>query len=153
MKTQVKNLLTAILFFTLLVSCSRSNDDENNSVSYQTFDVNLVQNTAQSGDWRITYFYDSNRDETGYYSGYRFTFNPNGTVIAVNGETEINGVWSIYNDSDDNYTEFNIFFATPYLFEEISDDWVIKTISDTKIELIDDSHNDNDIDYLTFEKI
>ncbi len=153
MKTQAKKLLTAILFITLLTSCSRSNDDDNNnSLQLQTFDVNLVQNTAQSGDWKITYFYDSNKDETEYYAGYSFTFNSNGTVVAVKGDTVINGVWSIYNDNDDNYTEFNIFFATPYLFEELSDDWAIVSISDTKIELVDDSYDD-DIDNLTFEKI
>ena len=47
--------------------------------------------------------------------------------------------------------DFNIFFASPEDFNELSDDWNIISYSATKIELIDES-GDGEIDLLTFEK-
>lgn len=47
--------------------------------------------------------------------------------------------------------DFNIFFASPEDFNELSDDWNIISHSATKIELIDES-GDGEIDLLTFEK-
>jgi hypothetical protein len=47
--------------------------------------------------------------------------------------------------------DFNIFFASPEDFNELSDDWNIVSYSATKIELIDES-SDGEIDLLTFEK-
>lgn len=47
--------------------------------------------------------------------------------------------------------DFNIFFAAPEDFNELSDDWNIVSYSATKIELIDES-SDGEIDLLTFEK-
>ncbi|AKA33900.1 hypothetical protein VC82_213 [Flagellimonas lutaonensis] len=47
--------------------------------------------------------------------------------------------------------DFNIFFASPENFSELSDDWNIVSYSATKIELIDES-SDGEIDLLTFEK-
>lgn len=47
--------------------------------------------------------------------------------------------------------DFNIFFASPESFNELSDDWNIVSYSATKIELIDES-SDGEIDLLTFEK-
>lgn len=47
--------------------------------------------------------------------------------------------------------DFNIFFASPEDFNELSDDWNIVSYSATKIELIDES-GDGETDLLTFEK-
>lgn len=49
--------------------------------------------------------------------------------------------------------DFNIFFASPENFSELSDDWDIVSYSDTKIELMDVSGGDGEIDLLTFEKL
>lgn len=48
--------------------------------------------------------------------------------------------------------DFNIFFASPENFSELSDDWNIVSYSDTKIELMDVSGGDGETDLLTFEK-
>jgi hypothetical protein len=48
--------------------------------------------------------------------------------------------------------DFNIFFASPEKFSELSDDWNIVSHTATKIELIDVSGGDGDTDLLTFEK-
>ena len=48
--------------------------------------------------------------------------------------------------------DFNIFFAAPEDFAELTDDWNIISYSANKIELIDVSGGDGETDLLTFEK-
>lgn len=48
--------------------------------------------------------------------------------------------------------DFNIFFATPEDFSELTEDWNIISYSANKIELIDVSGGDGETDLLTFEK-
>ncbi|MCB0468743.1 MAG: hypothetical protein KDC64_11120 [Aequorivita sp.] len=116
-------------------------------------------NTAQSGSWKITYFFDSDQNETDHFTGYVFTFNNNGSLVAVKGSTTVTGTWSVTdsNSSDDdggsNDTDFNIFFASPADFEDLSDDWDIISVSNSKIELTDVSGGNGGTDFLTFEKI
>jgi hypothetical protein len=51
-----------------------------------------------AGTWHISYCYYG-QDETSHYSGYNFTFNPNGDVAAVVNTTTINGDWDINNST------------------------------------------------------
>lgn len=161
MKNQIRISLTFIVASLLVFGCAKNSDD----VSGEATSVTAVQveNFAQNGDWRISYFYDTDQDETGNFSGYSFSFNENGALVAVNGNTTVTGTWSITDNSgsstdddgssSDNDNDFNIFFASPDEFDDLSDDWDIISISDLKIELIDVSGGNGGTDYLTFEKI
>ena len=149
------NLFALLL---LAVSCD-SNDDP----AITAADVNAaeLQSTAQDGQWRITYYFDSDKEETSDYAGYVFTFGADGTVTATNGTTEVAGTWSVTDSSssdDDSFedssdVDFNLFFATPATFEELTDDWDILEYTSNRIRLIDVSGGDGSTDYLTFEKI
>lgn len=161
MKKQIGIFLTVIITTLLVIGCANNSDD----VSQANVSITAVQvaNFAQSGEWRITYFYDTDQDETGNFSGYSFSFNENGAVVAVNGNTTVTGTWSITDNSgsstdddgssSDNDNDFNIVFASPDEFSDLSDDWDIISISDLKIELIDVSGGNGGTDYLTFEKL
>ena len=113
-----------------------------------------TSNTAQNGTWRVTYFFDTDTDETSNFTGYSFTFNGDGSVAAVNGSTTVTGTWTVTggssSSSDDDH--FVVFFASPPDFADLSDDWSIVSVSTTKIELIDVSGGNGGTDYLTFEK-
>ncbi|GHC49678.1 hypothetical protein [Ulvibacter litoralis] len=153
----LKMMVFTLIVAAFIVACD-SDDDSNPTDNAIT--VAQVTTTASSGDWRITYFYDTDQDETGNYSGYSFTFNQDGTLVAVNESTTVTGTWSISDDSsssddDGNNSsdlDFNIFFAAPDDFNELSDDWDIISVSENKIELIDVSGGNGGTDYLTFEK-
>ena len=141
----------------LTVSCD-SNDDPADTQA----DVNPAElrSAAQNGQWRITYYFDSDKEETSDYAGYVFTFGSDGTVTATNGTIEVAGTWSVTdsNSSDDSPddssdVDFNLFFTAPPDFEELSDDWDILEYSASRIKLIDVSGGDGSTDYLTFEKI
>ena len=155
-----KLLLIGVMSLTLLSAMCSSDDDENpNTTAAQ---IEAVEDDAESGTWRITYFYDTDHEETSDYNGYDFTFNDNGTLVATNGTNTYNGTWSVTNDSnsssgdssssDDDDLDFNIFFASPEDFEELSDDWDIISHSSTSIQLIDVSGGNGGTDYLTFTK-
>ncbi|NNL15439.1 MAG: hypothetical protein HKO81_02205 [Flavobacteriaceae bacterium] len=140
-----------------LMSMQCSEDDENSPID-NTAEIQNIVNTAESGNWVVTYFFDADSDETSDYAGYEFTFGANGVLTASNGTNSYTGIWSVTDDSssDDSSSnddiDFNIMFVSPPDFEELSDDWDIVSYSSTKIELIDDSGGNEGTDYLTFEK-
>lgn len=140
----------------LLSSCEKDNDDSDVTM----MDVVAIKSVVSSGEWRITYYFDTDKDETQDYTGFVFSFNSDGGLEATNGDVSHSGVWSVTNsdnsnddNSDGNDVHFNILYAAPEKFEELSEDWHIITYSDTKIELIDVSGGNGGTDYLTFEKI
>ena len=154
MKTKLNLGIFFLLSLTLL-STSCSSDDDNSPID-NTAQIDDISNTAESGNWIITYFYDTDSDETSDYNGYTFTFENSGTLIATNGTNTYTGLWSVTNsnsnDDSSNDIDFNIFFASPPDFEELSDDWEIITYNASKIELTDVSGGNGGIDFLTFEK-
>lgn len=147
-------LLMILTFSLVLLSCS--SDDDNSSDN--TTEIQNIINTVETGNWIITYFYDTDSEETSNYTGYEFTFGDNGVLTASNGTNTYTGTWSVTDDSSSSSSssnddiDFNISFLTPDDFEELSDDWDIISHTSTKIELIDVSGGNGGTDYLTFEK-
>lgn len=145
------------MFSLSLLSTTCSSDDE--GIYDNSAEIQEVVNLAQSGTWIVTYFFDTDSDETSDFAGYQFSFDSDGILAATNGSSTITGTWSVTNDSsssnsrtDDDDIDFNISFSSPADFEELSDDWDIVSTSTNKIELIDVSGGNGGTDYLTFEK-
>lgn len=133
------------------VSCFGSDDDD----SHHSNDDNNggTTNIVVEGSWRVTLFQEDNSSQTHHFSGYVFTFNTNGSLIAVNGGSTMTGTWSTGGDDSLNKLWINFPSAaddTP--FEEISEDWQIIAKTASKIELRHVSGGDGSIDLLTFEK-
>lgn len=149
-----------MLSFTLMSSmCSNDDDDGNSNNNNQQ--IAQIENTAESGTWRITNFNDSGENETSDFSGYDFSFNSDGSLVATNGTNTLTGTWSVTDDSNssddsssDDDIDFNIFFPVPDSndFEDLNDDWDVVTTTSTRIELIDISGGNGGTDMLTFEK-
>ncbi|MCX2720333.1 hypothetical protein [Lentiprolixibacter aurantiacus] len=104
-----KNILSlgiflALISFTACTTESESNNEDLDLARLQA-DVAEITNMATTGPWTITNFVDSGKNETGDFSGYGFSFNADGSLVADNGTTTITGSWSITIDddtSDDN---------------------------------------------------
>jgi len=156
MKNTVINLSILILAILVFKSCTKDDGKENSVVD--SSDIPLIKSTMMKGDWHVSYYFDSDKDETSDYVNYIFTFQENGTLGATNGNTSLSGAWSITtseNSSDDKSisdVDFNILFSSPEIFEELSDDWDIKSYSNNQIELIDISGGNGGTDLLTFSK-
>ncbi len=146
----MKSIKSIALLLLVAFACSDDNSDTTNQ--------STVISIASSGTWRITYYYDTDKEETSSYAGYNFTFGST-ALTATNGTNTYTGTWSVTdsNSNDDSMDDldFNISFnnpPAPSSFEDLSDDWDIIEVTDTKIKLIDVSGGNGGTDYLTFEK-
>lgn len=152
MKTLRLIPLLAALFMLNVASMCSSDDDNSNSQ-----DPTPVIITAAQGTWRITFFEDSGDNETTNFTGYNFTFGSGNVLTATNGTNTYTGVWSVTSDdsgddSPSNDLDFNIAFASPPNFEELTEDWNIISYTATKIQLVHVSGGNGGTDYVTFEK-
>ena len=158
---KVFNLGLLLMLSFSLMSSMCSSDDDDGSSNNNSQQIAQIENTAQSGSWRITNFNDSGDNETSDFNGYDFTFNSDGSLVATNGSNTLTGTWSVTDDSNssddsssDDDIDFNIFFSVPDTsdFEDLNDDWDVVTTSSTRIELIDISGGNGGVDMLTFER-
>ncbi|NNT72120.1 hypothetical protein HKT18_07840 [Flavobacterium sp. IMCC34852] len=151
-----KLILIPALFclFMLNVASMCSSDDDSSSSSQ---DPTPVVNTVTQGTWRVTSYVDSGTDETNHFTGYDFTFASGNVLSATNGTNTYTGTWSVTNDSSDDDSpssdlDFNIAFASPANFADLTDDWDIVTYSANTISLIDISGGNGGTDILVFTK-
>ena len=157
----MKKFLFALSLF--VIAC----DSEKDNITLPLLDVTQVSEILNSNNWVITYYYDSNSEKTANFSGYVFDFSTSGILTATGLNDTIVGSWSLtdsdsssndddssnndsYSDDEDNL-DFYIWFSSPANFAELSDDWDIMSVSDTIIELIDQSGGNGGTDFLTFE--
>ncbi len=146
----------------LLVSCSSDENNDPNSTDLNSLAQEISEEIV-SGSWMIASFIDSGSDETSNFAGYVFTFNQDGSLTATNSSGSIDGSWSVTFDDDDDSSDdspddpfddidFNIFFASPDDFSELTEDWEIVSRSGSQIELIHVSGGDGSTDTLTLVK-
>ncbi|MFP4846261.1 hypothetical protein [Winogradskyella sp. PE311] len=158
---KVFNLGLLLMLSFSLMSSMCSSDDDDGSPNNNSQQIAEIENTVESGTWRITNFNDSGQNETSDFNGYDFSFNSDGSLVATNGSNTMTGTWSVTDDSNssddsssDDDIDFNIFFPVPDSndFEDLNDDWDVVMTSSTRIELIDISGGNGGTDMLTFEK-
>jgi hypothetical protein len=142
----MKKVMLIGLILIGMISC----DD---SVPSSQAKVLQTKKIAQGSEWRVTYFLDSDQDETSNFNEFTFAFGTNGEVTATNGISSYTGSWSITSDGSSEDIDFNITFLTPPNFEELTEDWQIISINDTRIELTHVSGGNGGTDFLTFEKV
>ena len=150
----MKNGMFILLAFLIIGAC----DDDDSGANSK---VTEVETKAISGQWIITYFADHDSYETDNFTGYVFEFGSDNHVRATLGSTTVYGSWSVTSDDsgDDNSNgefediDFNISFSAPPDFEELSEDWEIIFLTNTKIELRHVSGGNGGTDLLTFENI
>lgn len=123
--------------------CEKEDDSSSSS-------SNNISNVVQNGSWKITYFNDSGTEKTNLFMGYNFTFNSNGSVVAVYNSSSVSGTWTEGNDDSMNKL-YLTFSASP--FDKLTDDWHIIEQSSVIIRLEDVSGGNGGTDYLTFERI
>src|SRR5688572_20151182 len=135
-----KGLIVFALAFALLTACDDSEDDNKNNLNSR---VAEVENTAVQSQWRGTYYFHNELEQTGNFQGYIFEFDGNNTMTATNGSNNFMGTWSLAQDDRDDDAignefsaiDFNINFTNPQSFEELTEDWQIISVSADKIEL------------------
>lgn len=144
-----KVLLRLLLLSFSVASCNLN--DENASMREE------ITKLIMDGSWAITCFQDSDGDETGHFTGYTFIFGQNQVLTAAKGSISYAGSWLIlpkgYDDNTIDDVELKILFEAPEGFEELSDDWDISALTETRMELRNVSGGDGSGDLLAMEKI
>lgn len=143
--------------FLFIATAFSSCTDEDDTVVNNSVDPTPVINVVNNGTWRITFYEDSSVDETSNFTGYNFSFGAGNVLTATNGTNTYSGTWSVtsdnsLDDSPSNDLDFNIAFAAPANFADLTDDWNIISYTATKIQLIHVSGGGGGTDYITFEK-
>jgi hypothetical protein len=141
-----KRILFPLVFILMTLMYSCSSDDDSPSPG----NASDVAEMVKSGTWRITYFWDTDKEETDHFTGYNFTFGENGTLSASNATNTYNGTWS--TGKDDSRVKLIIGFTSPADFEDLSDDWDVIEQTNSKLRLEDVSGGNGGTDLLTFEK-
>lgn len=137
----LKNFIVVILIATLFTGCKK----EDNSIT-----TSNVQNLIVTGSWRVTYYWDTNKDETSNFNDYSFVFEQTKNVSVTKNGLLISGTWNIIND--DSKVKLVLNFNAPTDFIEISDDWHVIERTNNRLKLQDVSGGNGGTDYLTFEK-
>lgn len=108
-----------------------------------------LSDVLTSGTWYVSYFYGDGHDETYYYNGYNFTFNPNGTCIAVKNSVTTYGDWDIHNEN--GYQRFDLHYDGSAL-DEMEEGWKVLEFTATSVRLKHESGGGTDNHYLNFTK-
>jgi len=142
MKTSIKLLALASLF--MIVSCSKSTDET----------INPDSKTGQvTGSFKVTSYLDSGKDETTDYSAYSFSFNSDGTFTASAGSAGFAGSWQLGNSGSDDDNSSNRLLITitgNKQMDDLSHNWLIVSLDNTTIHLVDD--NPASMEEITFTR-
>jgi hypothetical protein len=147
MKTFFLLPVLAILF----ASCSKSD-----TTSDPVADLAVQKNIVVQSDWTITQITDNGIDITADFSGYKFKFNTDGTMVAVSSDTTYTGSWVLglgnaksddNSDisSDDKLNKLTISLSGSIQMNRLSHKWLADKITATEIWLRDDNLASNEI--------
>ncbi len=104
---------------------------------------------VSAGEWRVSYYFDKDKDETNDFNGYTFSFLDNGVLEASLGGNVTAGTWKVVSDDGHQKLVITIGLAKP--LSDLSDDWIITERNDSSIKLRDD--NDEHLEELHFSAI
>lgn len=137
----VKTGFLLLLISTLFTACNK----DDNSPNVSTEDA-----LTSGGSWKVTYYFDKDKEETNNFSGYTFIFEAGGAFKASKNGVTTTGTWQVNTSS--NKLIINTGVGTKPL-EDLSDDWILTEKSTKIIKLRDDRDDDEGDEYLTFEVI
>ena len=134
--TDMKYLLSSFIVFSsffLLQSSSCKHDDNNNA----------SPGGGVSGNWRVSSYYDNDKDETSDFAGYVFAFQNGGVLMATrNGQTTTGSWFETTNDRLPRLV-LNLHTSDDKL-NDVNDDWVIVSRTGNEIKLRDDNTSKNE---------
>jgi hypothetical protein len=102
--------------------------------------------TSPSGSWKVTRFWDKDKDETSKFSSHSFEFQSDGTLVANTSSGTFNGTWS----KNSSGSKLTISITGSDALDEMTDDWLLDEMTDSSIKLRDD--NDEHLEELFLEK-
>lgn len=128
MKKLFATAIIMALFSTILVSCSK-NDDDNNTTSTP------VATIMGSGTWTVSSFSDHGTNRTAEFTGYTFTYEGAGYTGAVLGSVVTNGTWG--TTTVDGLERVQLDYGTTAPLSALKNDWRVAGKTTTDVQLVD----------------
>jgi|SRR5687768_2878464 len=138
----MRNRLIYSMLIGLLLFAFSCNEKEYSTEKFST--------TVQEGNWKVSMFDYTDKDLTGYYDGYKFTFTTQNTVTAA-GENFYAGKWWVKYEGDQLILTLDFPKITP--IQLLNYDWVVINYDSQMINLSWDNPYYGGTDYLVFEKL
>jgi len=138
-----------ILLAVVVIASSCSSDDDSGDANTNEFEQ--IETTLPQGEWEISNYFDGQSDHTIDFESFVFDFKEDGSVVAQNDLLTESGTWAYDNSSSSEELVLQFGQMTP--FNQLNDDWEIVSVSNSTIELSDDSGGNGDIELLTFTKL
>jgi hypothetical protein len=117
---------------------------------------NIVTIIVTDGTLKITYYWDTDLNETINFDGFNFTFRSNNILTATDGINTYNGTWSITDSNSyiDDLTDekFDLILTSSINFVETIDDWGFVDTPPTYIKLNDIVGDNGEVGILTFNE-
>lgn len=137
-----KLFMITLYLIVSFASCTKQDDS--------VLPSNQISDLVSTGNWKITLYNDSGKDDIYHFTGFVFTFN-NGTVIVKRNSEVIYGTY--HTGIDDSSQKLYLDFGNVAPLQELNDDWKIMEMTAAKIRLQDISSGNGGTDLLTFERI
>jgi hypothetical protein len=102
------------------------------------------------GKWLVANFQSNNENMTAQFAGFTMDFTELGEIYVTDGVTETAGKWEESFDVDKH--TFALDFDSSTIFKELSNDWIVVELTESRIHLKDGSEFDQP-DILVFERI
>ncbi len=105
-------------------------------------DLTLTETEGMSeGVWKVTFYKDNSNDDSNDVIGYTLDMQDDGTLIVTGGGASYTGTWMIKNSDDDPaYSkEIDFMVVGDDNVDEIEGSWLIAVLTDTRMELLDDT--------------
>jgi hypothetical protein len=125
-------------------------EDDDNDHDEDDEDDSALFTELVKGEWIVSYLFNDT-DKTSGFAGYVFTFNPDGTAVADNGSTQINGTWDGETE-DDDAQELRLNFGETSLFIQLKDDWDVREFDGQVIKLMDEDTVEGSKRFLYFTR-
>lgn len=124
-------------------------DDDNDHNDDDADDTELVS-VLSGGDWKITYFFGGT-DETDLFSAFVLALYENGTVLASDGASSVDGEWD--TNGDDGTLLLDLQFREEPPFDAVPEIWTVLEFDNSLIKLKNVDKEDGSETTMVIEKI
>lgn len=143
-----------------LIENARDDCDENDNPEYkddedeedgEDTENSGFTNSLITGEWVISYF-STDEEESSIFDGYTFVFNADGSALASNGSSQIDGTWTS-KPEDDGRINLVLKFGETDPFVMLEDDWNVIEFDENVIKLMDEDKVEESERFLNFERL
>lgn len=136
----MNKIISLLLCMTLLATAACEKDTVASDESVSSTNSTDLSEVLLQGNWKIQYYFQD-KDETGTFGGYVFTFQRDGRLTFKKDNEFYTGTWQ--EISGDGGTKLLLQINTINFIQKLNSDWDVESYNATMIKLKDDNLSPN----------